>query len=115
MVLEFEQSGLTRRAFCSQRGISPGTLDNYRKRRRGVEGDSRAARQVGPGIGSQASSRILPVEFVSGAQRLTKQSTKAGDVRGALWVELSNGRRIEVADGFDGPTLERLIAILEQA
>lgn len=111
MVLEFEQSGLTRRAFCSQRGIAPGTLDNYRKRRRGAEGDSRTARQAGSGIGSQPANRILPVEFVSGAQR----GAKAGDVRGALWVELAGGRRIEVTDGFDGPTLERLIAILEQA
>lgn len=31
LVAEFEQSGLSRRAFCQQRGISPSSLDNYRK------------------------------------------------------------------------------------
>ena len=33
---------------------------------------------------------------------------------GTLWVELGNGRRIAVAQGFDAPTLERLVAVLEQ-
>jgi ParB family chromosome partitioning protein len=33
----------------------------------------------------------------------------------ALWVELANGRRIAVNDGFDASTLERLIAVLEKA
>jgi hypothetical protein len=30
-------------------------------------------------------------------------------------VELANGRRIAVNDGFDASTLERLIAVLEKA
>jgi hypothetical protein len=29
-------------------------------------------------------------------------------------VELGNGRRIAVAQGFDATTLERLVAVLEQ-
>ena len=32
----------------------------------------------------------------------------------ALWVELANGRGIEVAHGFDASTLERLVAVLEK-
>jgi hypothetical protein len=31
----------------------------------------------------------------------------------ALWVELANGRRIEVAHGFDASTLELLVAVLD--
>jgi hypothetical protein len=43
-------------------------------------------------------SRALPVESLR-----------------SLRVELANGRRIEVAPGFDGSTLERLVAVLEKA
>jgi hypothetical protein len=33
----------------------------------------------------------------------------------ALCVELANGRRIGVGSGFDAATLERSLAVLEQA
>jgi len=54
-----------------------------------------------------AANRILPVEFVDAG------SVAAGSLR-SLRVELANGRRIEVAPGFDGFTLERLVAVLEK-
>jgi hypothetical protein len=34
---------------------------------------------------------------------------------GRLAVVLSRGRRVEVSEGFDVATLERLLAVLEQA
>jgi hypothetical protein len=96
LLVEFEQSGLTRQAFCGQHGLSVGTLTRYCKRRRPET--------------PAAASRILPVEFVSSgaSSPLTEVS------RGGLWVELGNGRRIAVAQGFDATTLERLVAVLEQ-
>jgi hypothetical protein len=100
--MEFEQSGLTRRAFCAQHGLSAATLDNYRKRRRGLKSG-----QVRP---PTVASRILPVEFVSGARPFPECGIED---HGVLRVELANGRRIEVAHGFDAATLERLIAILD--
>jgi hypothetical protein len=39
----------------------------------------------------------------------------ASKVGTALCVELENGRRIVVGSGFDAATLERLLAVLEQA
>ena len=96
LVVEFEQSGLTRQSFCAQHGLSVGTLDRYREHRRP---EARAT-----------ASRILPVEFVSSVA--PAPLAEAG--RGALWVELGNGRRIAVAQGFDATTLERLVAVLEQ-
>jgi hypothetical protein len=96
LVVEFEQSGLTRQAFCSQHGLSVGTLDRYREHRRSVA--------------PVAASRMLPVEIVTSVA-----PTPSAEVsRGALWVELGNGRRIAVAQGFDATTLERLVAVLEQ-
>jgi hypothetical protein len=58
------------------------------------------------------TGRILPVEFVGGTKPAVGPVTA---VRGGLCVELANGRRIEVADGFDAATLERLLTVLEKA
>jgi hypothetical protein len=96
LAVEFEQSGLTRQAFCAQRGLPVRTLTRYCKRRRPET--------------PAAASRILPVEFVSSGAPLPL----TGVSRGGLWVELGNGRRIAVAQGFDATTLERLVAVLEQ-
>jgi hypothetical protein len=54
------------------------------------------------------TNRILPVEFVDA------EASAVESPRG-LRVELANGRRIEVAPGFDASTLERLVAVLEKA
>jgi len=96
LVLEFERSGLSRRAFCAQHGLSVPSLDQYRKRCREM---------VSPSAGT---NRILPVEFVDAWASVVEGSR-------SLWVELANGRRIEVAPGFDASTLERLVAVLEKA
>src|SRR5271156_4933672 len=81
LVGEFEQSGLTRQAFCAQHGLSVGTLDRYREHRRPEA--------------PAATSRILPVEFVGSVA--PTPSAEMG--HGGLWVELRNGRRIVVAHG----------------
>src|ERR1700692_828992 len=83
LVVEFEPSGLTRQAFCSQHGLSVGTLDRYREHRRPEA--------------PAAASRMLPVEIVTSVA----PAPSAEVSRGALWVELGNGRRIAVAQGFE--------------
>lgn len=92
LVEEFKQSGLTRRAFCAQHGLTLSNLNNYIRRR----GRS----------GSVSQGGIIPVEIVD--------RTSALGSRGALWVELGNGRRIEVGSGFEAATLERLVSALER-
>jgi hypothetical protein len=105
LVLEFERSGLSRRAFCAQHGLSVPSLDQYRKHCRDVEATSKS----GHAAAAQAvANRILPVEFVD-AGALPVESLRS------LRVELANGRRIEVAPGFDASTLERLVVVLEKA
>lgn len=100
LVMEFERSGLSRRAFCAQHGLSLPSLDQYRKRCRDVMSSSART--------AASANRIVPVEiFDTGA--LAVESSRP------LRVELANGRRIEVAPGFDASTLERLIAVLEKA
>ena len=100
LVLEFERSGLSRRAFCAEHGLSVPSLDQYRRRCR--DGRSSSARTEAVG------NRIFPVKFVDAGTLLAVSPR-------SLRLELANGRRIEVAPGFDGATLERLVAVLEKA
>ena len=89
LVREFEQSGLSRKAFSTARGVALHTLDYYRARYR-----TRLASTVGHGL--------LPVDLIG-----------APSVSGGLRVELANGRRIIVESGFDVSVLKQLVAALE--
>ncbi len=89
LVRDFEQSGLSRKAFCSARSVALHTLDYYRARHR----TRRAA---------IACQDLLPVDLIS-----------TPPVSGGLRVELANGRRIVVEAGFDVSLLKRLVSVLE--
>jgi hypothetical protein len=97
LVAEFEASGLMREGFCRQRGLAVGTLDKYRRRvHKGQQSSS------GP---------MLPVEVVW----TTGQNPNMDRARdGVLVVESRSGRRIEVRQGFDAGTLERLLNVLDR-
>ena len=90
---EFEKSGLSRKAFSVENGLSVHTLDVYRKRL--------GRKPVGGGV----ANRLVAVEIAKPLPAIS----------GELTVALSNGRRIEVKRGFDGDTLERLVTLLERA
>ena len=100
LVDAFEVSGLRRREFCFQHGVVVGTLDFWRKRRREEQGPvaSNPARTQ-----NEAEARLVAVELAGTANS------------GRLAVVLGPGRRVEVSEGFDAATLERLLAVLEQA
>ena len=89
LVRDFEQSGLSRKAFSSARGVALHTLDYYRARYR----TRRAA---------TAAEDLLPVDLIS-----------TPSVSGGLRVELANGRCIVVEAGFDASLLRLLVAALE--
>jgi hypothetical protein len=108
LVMEYEQSGLTRRSFCHQHGLSVATLDNYRKRR--ACGPGRAPDGTAATTGTSTVT-FLPVELVE----RSSLSREVIDNGASLYIELVGGRRIGVTAGFDAVTLTRLIAVLEQA
>lgn len=89
LVREFEQSRMTRKEFCRVQGMALHTLDYYRHKHKKQE-----PRSVG---------QLLPVQLVGPLP-----------ARGShLRVELGNGRRIVVEEGFDVLLLKRLVAALE--
>ena len=104
LVLEYGQSGLTRKAFCREHGLSLATLDNYRKR----IGSADAA--VSDGAASSRSIAFVPLELVE-QPAVARHEACSG---ATLFVELAGGRRIGVVSGFDALTLTRLMAVLEQ-
>jgi hypothetical protein len=96
IVAEFAGSGLDRSEFCRRRGIGRGSLNRY------------LTRVSKPAENCTGNGELVPVELV-GAQSVTD-----GDAGCGLAVVLSHGRRIEVEAGFDAPTLERLVILLEK-
>jgi hypothetical protein len=98
LVAEFVSSGMRRSEFCRSRGLSFGTLNRHLKKQRWKR-RSRAASSAG---------RLVPVELA--AKKLpTEHEASCG-----LAVVLSGGRKIEVHDGFDAHTFERLMSLLER-
>jgi hypothetical protein len=93
LVAEYESSGLSREAFCRERGVGLSTLDRYRTRRR---------RQAPAG-----SNALLAVE-VSG-----RAAARMAGTGSALVAVLRGGRRIEVGRGFDTSVLAQLVRVLE--
>ena len=89
LVEEFISSGMKRSDFCRSRGLSLGTL------RRHLEGEKQEAMQT---------PRLVAVEL----------EEKAVQNANAIEVVLAGGRRVEVRPGFDAPTLQTLIAVLER-
>jgi transposase-like protein len=98
LVAEYETSGLTRKAFCTQRGVSVAALDKYR----------RIHRQPA----AQATKRLLPVELLPDVAAV---SASRNAPCSHLWLEFTNERRIAVGRGFDAPTLECLVSLLDRS
>ncbi len=101
----FESGGVRRGEFCRKHGIAVGTLDFWRKRRRqergGFVGRRQRAGKAAVRAGIESEGRLVAVEIAGTA------------TSGRLAVVLSRGRRVEVPEGFDAATLERLLAVLE--
>jgi hypothetical protein len=95
LAAEFEQSGMTRTAFCQLHGISAHRLDYYRRMRR---------------VRAGVAPHLLPVEL---AVPSALGSPGAISTPVALRVELSSGRRIVVEEGFSATLLKSVIAALE--
>jgi hypothetical protein len=97
LVAEFLGSGLSVGEFCSSLGLSQGTL--YRHLKLQAKKPNRPANSVDP--------QLVRVELAAEKRSVASQG-------GGLVVVLASARKIEVAPGFDGLTLERLVRVLEQ-
>jgi transposase len=90
---QWRGSGLSVRAFCEEQGLSEPCFYAWRR--------TLAARDA-------AAVRFVPVQVAS------EPTTAADGSAGALELVVGAGRRLRVGPGFDGPTLVRLLALLEE-
>jgi transposase len=95
MMRQWRGSGLSVRAFCDEQGLSEPSL--YAWRRALAERDA-------------AAVRFVPVQVTPES----KPPVTADGVPGAVELVLGAGRRLRIGPGFDGPTLIRLLALLEE-
>lgn len=98
----YRASGLGRSEFCRRHGLALSTLNRHLQRQF-VEDGRRDSDVVvrGPLVEVKLADAV---SHVSNVDRPT-----------SLKVLLSNGRRVEVGDGFDDQTLRRLVAVLERS
>jgi len=94
-VRQWRRSGLSVRGFCQEHGLSEPRF--YAWRRLLAKRDA-------------ATVRFVPVQVTPAAT----QATAADSSVAAVELVLDAGRRLRVGPGFDGPTLTRLLALLEE-
>ena len=92
---QWRRSGLSVRAYCREQGLSEPSFYAWRR--------------------TLAARDAVTVRFVSVQVTPEPQPAPAADVSaGALELVLGAGRRLHIRPGFDGPTLTRLLALLEE-
>lgn len=96
LVIEFLSSGMKEVAFCRSRGLSWDTLNRHLKK----QGHRRD--------GNRAGSRLVRVKVVGKKDRDEGRGERTG-----VTVVVGRERRIEIGVGFDRPTLEQVVAVLE--
>ena len=95
MVGRWQGSGLSVRAFCQQHGLSQPSFYSWRR--------TLAVRDA-------ATVHFAPVRIVPDPT----PETAADAGRAGLELVLGTGHRLRVGVGFDGPTLQRLLALLAE-
>jgi hypothetical protein len=116
LIDEWRECGLSLPAFCSQRGLSRGTMQNwvYKPALKIAVEDarraSRAGRDASPGATDLPAPppAFLPVRF---AEMIAPRRDREAST--AIEVILAGGRRIAVGPGFDPETLRQVVAALE--
>jgi transposase len=94
VVLRWQRSGLTVRAYCDQHGLSEPSF--YVWRRTIAARDRQAATTATESVPAFVSVRVTPPPAMS-----------------ALEIVVGAGRVIRVMPGFDAATLRNLLAVLE--
>jgi transposase len=98
-VRRWRTSGLSVRDFCAEQGLSEPSF--YAWRRTLAEREATAV-------------QFVPVTVTPEVTPEVKTRAGADGSAGAVELLLGGGRRLRIGPGFDGPTLTRLLALLEE-
>ena len=92
---QWQRSGLTARAFCEEQGLSEPSFYGWRRTLK--ERDA-------------AKATFVPVRVLAEPRNDAIQQ----DAGAGLEVVIGRGRVLRIGPSFDGPTLQRLLALLEE-
>jgi hypothetical protein len=98
----YRGSGLRRSEFCRRHGLALSTLNRYLRKQ--------FEEEAGRGSDVVGRSPLVEVKLAEVVNPVCNVDRPV-----SLRVLLSNGRRVEVGDGFDDQTLGRLVAVLERS
>jgi DNA-binding transcriptional ArsR family regulator len=98
----YRASGLGRGEFCRHHGLALSTLSRHLRKQ--FEEEARRDSDV---VGRSPLVEVKLAEAVNPVCNVDRVAS--------LKVLLSNGRRVEIGDGFDEQTLRRLVAVLERS
>jgi DNA-binding transcriptional ArsR family regulator len=98
----YRASGLGRSEFCRHHGLALSTLSRHLRKQ--FEEEARRDSDV---VGRSPLVEVKVAEVVNPVCDVDRVAS--------LNVLLSNGRRVEIGDGFDEQTLRRLVAVLERS
>ena len=104
LVAGWPGSGLTQAQYCERHGISVASLHRWRERLAGdhnLSGVGAVSRETGEPL------RLVPVELL-GAEPLGWSG------EGRLRLVFAADLHLEIAPGFDAPTLRRVVALLRE-
>ena len=116
LIDEWRQSGLGLSAFCKQRGLSRGTMQNWVYKpalKLAVEDARRASRARRDAPVARAEPPALPPAFLPVRLAAVIAPPTGPKNHTAIEVVLGEGRRIVVSPGFDPETLRQVVAALE--
>jgi hypothetical protein len=98
MMRQWRSSGLCVRAFCEQHALAEPSFYAWR-------------RTIAQRDALSNAPAFLPVQVISEAKTAP---TPIANTTATLELVLHAGRRVRVGIGFDGPTLQPLLALLEE-
>ncbi len=93
----WRRSGLSVRAFCERQGLSEASLYGWRRE---IDLRDREAGAAASAAAGAAGQLFVPVRI-------------QGAVDDAIVIVLDGGRQVRVRPGFDGQTLQRVLAVLD--
>jgi hypothetical protein len=112
ILAKYRQSGLTRREYCSQAGMTVYMLDYYQRRLYKLR-EREAAETSVLAVGAGQPERQVQAPRIA---RVLVGEAVAAAPSARFVLTLSNGRRIEVGSGsFSDQDLARLIRVAEHA
>lgn len=100
MIRLWDRGDVSVRAFCRQRGLAEQSFYSWRRILAQRDAENTAA-----------AAPFVPVQVVEESMPVSAEAPSSG---AALELILPAGRRLCIAPGFDGPTLQRLLTLLEE-